>query len=358
MDAAHIEQLLAKLGSERIKRSGNGWVQASCPFAPYSDKHSNRKDAHPSFGVSIKPDTHSGYRCFTCNAKGTLSSLLMRLQHLAQQAGADTAGLSELLVWVQEHDQHIEKEPLTLRERLQAAEYRPRRAVEIAGIRLSEDLAKHVSRAPVTTAEEAPPEPLTEEALQQFMTLGQEARDYLLRERGIAPRMIEECGFLWHPKARRIAIPIRDCMGRLVGISGRAIDPRTKPKFMHSKGFQRDHYLYGEHRLQEGGKGTGIIVEGFFDAIHLWECGYQAVAIMGTYLSRLQIEKLRRFFSDIVVLPDGDAAGYAGAERIRDDLKGRMPVRIAPIPPGRDPDEISALDLAEALGDVSRVTVP
>lgn len=353
MTADNIQQLLDKLGCERIKLSGNGWVQASCPFAPYSDKHSNRKDAHPSFGISIKDDTHSGYRCFTCNAKGTISDLLLRLQSLAAKEGANTTGLADLLVWVQANDQHIPKALPTLRERLEAAAYKPRTAVEIGGIKLSESLARRVVTVPVA---DQPELVLPEDTLDQLAPLSVEAREYLQRERGLSAATIEAWGFRWSPKGRRIAIPIRDCQGRLVGLSGRTIDPKTKPKFLHAKGFLRDRYLYGEHRLKEGGRGTGVIVEGFFDAIHLWENGYPAVAIMGTYLSRLQIEKLVRFFGDVVVLPDGDAPGLAGAEKIKEDLLGRMPVRIAAIPPGRDPDELSALDLAETLGKIERVT--
>lgn len=351
MQAEHIHQLLDKLGSENIKESASGWVQASCPFAPYSDKHKNRQDAHPSFGVSIKEEGEgrSGYRCFTCNAKGTLSDLLMRLQHLAQQDGHETEGLSELLVWIQSNERYEPPAPKTLMERLEGAAYKPRKAVEIGGIKLSEDMATRVVRQAERQEEFVP-----EERLQELPALTEEAYEYLNRERGVSPALIEECGFRWHPRTRRIAIPIRDCKGRLVGISGRAIDQKARPKFLHSEGFLRDRYLYGEHRLTEGGRGTGIIVEGFFDAIFLWQQGYDAVAIMGTYLSRMQTEKLVRFFGDVVILPDGDKAGLDGADRMKQDLAKRLPVRIAPIPEGRDPDELSPLDLAEALGEVRK----
>jgi hypothetical protein len=351
MQAELIEQLLEKLGSSNIKETMGGWVQASCPFAPHSDKHKNRQDAHPSFGVSIKAESEgrSGYRCFTCNAKGTLSDLIMRLQYLAAQEGHDTNGLSELLVWVQANDKYTPPEPPTLKERLEAAAYKPRRAVEIGGIKLSESMATKVVRQPEKEESYVP-----EETLTALPALNAEAYEYLNRERGISPVLINACEFRWHPRARRIAIPIRDCKGRLVGLSGRAIDPKAKPKFLHSEGFLRDRYLYGEHRLTEGGRGTGIIVEGFFDAIHLWQLGYDAVAILGTYLSRFQLEKLVRFFGDIVILPDGDKAGLDGADHMRNEIAQRMPVRIAPIPAGRDPDELSALDLAEALGDIRK----
>lgn len=353
MQTEQIEQLLEKLGSDRVKATANGWVQASCPFAPYSEKHKNRVDAHPSFGVSIKEEGRSGYRCFTCNAKGTLSDLIFRLQHLAALAGDDTAGLQDLHGWVAANEREVEKKPLSLKDRLDAAAYRQRKAVEIGGIRLSENLASRV----VHQAEK-PEEFLPEDLLQQMDPLSEEAYEYLLRQRGVSREYIEACEFRWHARARRIAIPIRDCQGRLVGVSGRSIDQKAKPKFLHSEGFMRDRYLYGEHRLREGGNGTGVVVEGFFDAIHLWQHGYQGVAILGTYLSRMQQEKLVRFFGEVVLLLDGDAAGNAGAkdihERMTRELRGRLPVRLVQLPNGSDPDELSPLDLAELLGQPSR----
>lgn len=353
MQLEQIEELLDKLGSQNIRSSQSGWVQASCPFAPYSDKHKNRQDAHPSFGVISKDESEgrSAYRCFTCNAKGSLSDLILRLQHLASQEGEDTAALSDLLVWVQANDRYVPPEPPTLMDRLEAASYKPRRAIEIGGIKMSEGMASKVVRQTVK-----PPEPLSEDALTQLQPLPAEAREYLNQTRGISPKLIEECGFRWHSRSRRIAIPIRDCKGRLVGISGRAIDPKAKPKFLHSEGFTRDLYLYGEHRLTEGSSGLGVVVEGFFDAIFLWQQGYDAVAIFGTYISRFQTEKLARFFGSIVILPDGDTAGLEGASRMAEEIARKLPVRIAPIPQGKDPDELSPLDLSELLGAPERRT--
>ena len=349
MQAEQIVQLLTKLGCHSIKQAGNGWVNSSCPLAPHSEKHNNRQDKHPSFGVSIKAEEegHSGYRCFTCNAKGTVSDLVIRLQALASLEGHDTSGLTEVLVWVQANDRFIRPPDPTLKDRLESAAYRPRRAVEIGGIRLSESMARQTVHQP-----DKPEEFLPEDTLAGLSDLSPEAYEYLNKMRGIPPDLITQCGFRWHPRARRIAIPIRDCKGRLVGVSGRAIDPLARPKFLHSKGYSRDRYLYGEQWLEEGGSGTGVLVEGFFDAIALWGHGYAAVAVLGTYLSRLQIEKLTRFFRAIVILPDGDTPGIEGAKRMATDLSGRIPVRIAPCREGMDPDELSPLDLAEALGDI------
>lgn len=353
MNAPDLLILLEKLGCRKIKQTPK-WLNASCPFAPYSPLHRNGTDSHPSFGVTVS-EGRSGYQCFTCNTKGNLSHLLFRLRHLAERYQRDTSYLSDLFAWVQARDKDAPRTAESLKERLKRSAYRERKAVEVGGILVSETT---FSKALGTTWEDTArvTESVLDEAeLHQFESLSEEAFDYLVQERALTPETIYEWEFRWHPVSRRIAIPIRDCKQRLVGISGRAIDGNTRVKFLHSKGYARDCYLFGENRLVEGGRGAGIVVEGFFDAIYLCQQGYDAVAILGTYPSRIQIEKLIRFFGEIVVLPDGDAAGYEAAKRVVDCIGGRLPTRILPIPHGKDPDELSALELAELLGEVPRL---
>jgi hypothetical protein len=344
MQSEAIQTLLKALGCQNIKVANNGWVHASCPMARYSDKHKGEVDKHPSFGIAIDPKKKSGYRCFTCGAKGNLTDLMHRLNSLAREKGEPDFCNQDLFQWLQREDIEIEETGDELLAMLEKAAYRPRESVEFAGVRVSEDAAKRMMGYA-----EQPEVILAEGDLDALEPLSEEPLSYLL-DRGLDDDSVWRWEFRWNPKTRRIAIPIRDCKGRLVGISGRAIDSATKPKFMHSKGFLRDRYLYGERFLKDGGTGKGIVVEGFFDAIHLWQHGYSAVALLGTYPSKMQVEKLVRFFGEVVILPDGDAAGYEAADRVQHALRGRVPTRIAPMREGVDPDELSPLDLLELLG--------
>lgn len=344
MNAPDIVTLLERLNCSRIKVTGTKWINASCPFAPYTDLHKNRQDAHPSFGVAID-EGKSSYRCFTCNSKGTMTNLLFRLKHYAEQEQQETTGLSELFTWVQDRDREVPRTVDTLKARLKNLDYKQRVPSEVGGILVSEKTARNVA------ADTVPEVFLSEAELERFSPLTQEAREYLRHKRGLSDATIEEWGFRWHGESRRIAIPIRDCKGRLVGISGRSLAGESKRKFLHSTGFKRDRYLFGENRLREGQGGRGIVVEGFFDAIYLWQQGYPAVALLGTSPSLLQAEKLVRFFSEIVVFPDGDGAGYEGAKKVVAALERRLKTSVAPVPPGRDPDELSPLELLDILGE-------
>ena len=340
-----ILSLLGALGSTNVKVANNGWVHASCPMARFSDKHRNKEDAHPSFGIAINPKKRSGYRCFTCGAKGNVTELMQRLNALARENDEPNICSTELFTWLRGVDIDLEETGDELLAMLDAAAYRPKRAVEFAGVRVSEDAAKRM----MGYAEQAEVV-LTDKDLDAFSLLTEEATEYLIHDRGLTEDSIVQWDFRWNPKTRRIVIPIRDTKGQLVGYSNRAIDQGVKPKFLHSKGYLRDRYLYGEQFLREGGTKKGVVVEGFFDAIHLWQHGYQGVAMLGTYPSKMQVEKMVRFFGEIVILPDGDAAGYEAADRVQEALKGRIPTRIASVPHGRDPDELSPLDLAEIVG--------
>lgn len=345
MRADDIAELLEKIGCTRVRMNMGGWVNASCPFAPFTHLHKNREDSRPSFGVRASDEERSHYVCFTCQAKGSMTDLLTRLRALMQRQNRDLTAFDELFQWVQAKDREILTSTDVLRASLDRADYRPSGPVEIGGIRMSAKTA----RAALGWSFDQPETVLQESELDQFMPLNGEAHDYL-KSRGLDERSIDLWGFRWHPAARRIAIPVRDCKQRLVGVSGRSLEGESKRKFLHSTGFQRDRYLYGEQFLTENGSGTGVVVEGFFDAIHLWQYGYKGVAIFGTHLSRIQLEKLVRFFKNVVILPDGDTPGLEAAQLMHDLIQMRMPVRIAKMPPGRDPDELSPLDLETVLG--------
>lgn len=334
MDEAQITYFLTQLGYSKIK-SNPKWVYTSCPFASW--KHPKGTDSHPSFGISIVPGGKSGYSCFACQSHGDIIGLLFKLQRFT---GKD---YSQLATFVQNANAPSTE---SLLDQLNKTSYAPTNSErrEVGGIRVSDALFKRAPLAPLG------PVILPESDLDAFLKPSGRALEYLTgSKRRLTTETIEDWDLRWHPKARRIGIPIRDVQGRLVGISGRAIFDDIKPKFLHSAGFQRNLYLFGEHKVEKGKR--GYIVEGHFDAIYLSQAGYpNAVAIMGGSISPLQVEKAVQLFSDVVIVPDGDAPGKAIADQVYSSLKSRLPVRIAEVPDGSDPDELSRDTLESELG--------
>jgi hypothetical protein len=153
----------------------------------------------------------------------------------------------------------------------------------------------------------------------------------------------------WHDAQQRISIPMRDCEGSLVGISGRAWPPSRKPKYLHPTGFRRDLYLFGEHRLVKGF--PAILVEGQFDVMKLDSFGFVNVfGLMGSYIAELHVQKLVRWCSNVVIVPDGDKAGRSGAEVSRSLLAKRIPTTVVNIPDGLDPGGMTAEQADVVLG--------
>jgi DNA primase len=140
-----------------------------------------------------------------------------------------------------------------------------------------------------------------------------------------------------------------------VGISGRAFHAEQLPKYLHSSGFRRDYYLYGEYQARTGER--GFLCEGFFDVIYLRQYGYNAVAMLGSHLSRFQVEKLVKFFSDVVIVPDGDGPGYEAAKKAEAQLSPRLPTIVAKVPFGKDPDQLDENELTSLLGPIRSSTV-
>lgn len=331
MTVPQIVTFLRGIRCERISVGKKGWVRATCPLA--FKRHMGGQDRHPSFGVG---PGERGIRCFcfSCKYVGTPKDLLAELERLRQPVGPNLPALLEEALKAPQEERLGD---------LPIAEYRGFQEPEkVAGILVPKKWALEVQAQFEGLAHTVP-----EEHLHPFVTLSALARSYLTG-RGLLDNTIATWNLGWHEKAKRIVIPIRDREQRLVGISGRTVQEDYHPKFVHSLGFHRDFYLYGEHLVSPALGNTAYLVEGFFDVHALWQHGYRhPVAMMGSYLSTFQIEKLVRLFDQVVLVPDGDEPGFEAARRIYDQLSRRTSVRIAPVPEGKDPDDLSR---EEALG--------
>ena len=68
------------------------------------------------------------------------------------------------------------------------------------------------------------------------------------------------------------------------------------------------------------------MVESSFDAIRLDQCGMPAVATLGSNVSNIQTELLKKYFNDIIVIADNDDAGNSMAKRLQEKLGAKVSV--------------------------------
>ncbi len=153
----------------------------------------------------------------------------------------------------------------------------------------------------------------------------------------------------------RVTFPIRDAQGRIVGFGARLLDPEAKAqKYLNSAEgllFSKSKLLYAIDKLahSERLKKTGrvLVMEGYTDVIAAHEAGFDnAVAPLGTALTREQLGLLRRYGKGVTLVLDGDAAGQAAAERaVNVALEAGVDADVAVIRDAKDP-----FDLLRAKG--------
>ena len=345
MDASDIEKLLYSIGAhDRVRLRPNGWVEAACPFAPW--RHAKGIDRHPSFAISVVPGGTSRYRCHACGSAGEIgASFLWKLGRLSGR------NYKHLMSFVENTNAPSLSD---LSRRIELASSGTKPPVQVAGIQVplgavggeEPDLPIMPDEELEVFSQDFPPE------LMQYLTTSgwMQVAGEDVKCRQLTAKTLIEWELLWSEDARRITIPIRDVDGNLIAISGRAWPPQRKPKYLHTKGFRRDYYLYGEHRLVKGK--PAILVEGQFDAVLLSQYGFVNVfALLGSYISRFQIRKLTEWCPSIRILPDGDEAGRKGAKVSSDQLSSRVPTTVLNVlPDGVDPGDLSEEKAHEVLG--------
>ncbi|MDO5708396.1 MAG: DNA primase [Andreesenia angusta] len=145
----------------------------------------------------------------------------------------------------------------------------------------------------------------------------------------------------------RIIFPIWDIKDRIIGFGGRLIVEQGKmPKYLNSPDspvFIKGNNLYGLNKARDEIRKRReiILVEGYMDVIALSIHGINnAVASLGTALTREQVNLIKRYTDNIIISYDSDSAGKKAAIKasilIRES--GLSP-RIVRLDDGMDPDE-------------------
>lgn len=125
----------------------------------------------------------------------------------------------------------------------------------------------------------------------------------------------------------RIMIPIHNSQGKIVAFGGRIYKPNDNTaKYLNSSDneyFKKGNILFNFHRAkQHTGKDKNginhplIIVEGYMDAIALWQNGFKtAVAPLGTSITTNHLKMIFNYCSAPIFVFDGDDAGKRATMR-------------------------------------------
>ena len=157
----------------------------------------------------------------------------------------------------------------------------------------------------------------------------------------------------------RLIFPIFDSQSRVAGFAGRSLDG-SEPKYVNSPDspiYRKRSVLYGFHHQRSAirRERSAVLFEGYFDCLSAWQAGITgAVAVCGTALTPDHAKLLAAQAREVVLAFDGDEAGRrATRTSLPVLLEAQLAVRVVPIAPGSDPDEV----LREAGGAAFRTAI-
>jgi len=158
----------------------------------------------------------------------------------------------------------------------------------------------------------------------------------------------------------RITFPIHSTNGALVGFGGRTITNHPA-KYINSpqtKIFNKSRLLYGYHLAKKSIYETKkiIICEGYLDVVMFHQAGFiQAVASMGTALTKDHIPLLRKGEPKVILAYDGDKAGINAGVKASEMLSiAGIDGGIVLFPDGQDPADLIADGKSELVASLLR----
>lgn len=326
-------------GYVRLQKKGANHM-GLCPF---------HNEKSPSFSVS---ENKQMYYCFGCGKGGNVFTFLMEYENYtfgeAMKSLAERAGIT---LPEQEYDPESRKRA-DLRSRLlainkeaatfyyyQLRQERGRQALEyLRGRQLSDDTIRDFGLGYSSKN--------SGELYRYLKSKGYE--DAILKQSGLMT--FDEVRGAYDKFWNRVMFPIFDVNNRVIAFGGRVMGDGT-PKYLNSPEtpiFDKSRNLYGLNRARLSRERYMLLCEGYMDVISLHQAGFtNAVASLGTALTGLQANLLKRYTSEIVLTYDSDGAGTKAALRAIPILKeAGITTKVLNMKPYKDPDEF-----IKALGE-------
>lgn len=161
----------------------------------------------------------------------------------------------------------------------------------------------------------------------------------------------------------RVMFPIMSVSGTVIGFGGRVLTAANEhvasgAKYVNSpesEVYNKSRTLYGisfaKNEIVK--KDECILVEGYTDVISMHQAGItNVVASSGTSLTNEQIDLIKRFTQNIVVIYDGDNAGIKASVRGIDMiLEKDLNVRVLLLPNNEDPDTFAQNHTSEEISE-------
>lgn len=333
VDKLDIVDLVSKYVN--LKKAGQNY-KGLCPF---------HDEKTPSFVVSQNKQI---YHCFGCGEGGNVLNFYMKVQNKTfPEAIKDLADMTGI-----EIEENLSPEEIKRKQEKERLYFINETATKFFEKNLWED-AKGQNALNYLF------ERGLDQAVMKKFRLGwasdswNNLRDHLI-ENGIKIEELSRLGLVsksnknddYFDKFRkRIIFPIFDFNDRVIAFGGRILGP-GEPKYLNSPDtplFNKGYNLYAQNLAKSEIRKNdySVLVEGYMDVISCHQNGIKnAIASLGTSLTKEQAKSMLRFSPNNVIAYDGDDAGQLAAERAIDILlQLEMNSKVAVFPDKKDPDE-------------------
>jgi len=307
--------IVAVIGQHvQLKKAGRNW-KGLCPF------HGEKT---PSFNVSADKGF---FHCFGCQKHGDVFTFVMELEGKSFVEAAEQLG-ARFGVEVPKIDESPELarargERASMMEinRLATAFFREVLADPKRGEAGRAYLAKRGVGDQITDDFQLGYAPADWHALADYLKAKRADLEVAARLGLVAKQ--PRAGGYYDRYRDRLVCPVVVTSGDVVGFSARVIGTPAKaedgsepPKYINSPEslvYKKSKLLFGLAQARAGMQrnGRAVLVEGNFDVISLHQAGFSdVVAPLGTALTLEQVLTLKRLTERIILLYDGDRAGY------------------------------------------------
>ncbi|MCX7805610.1 MAG: DNA primase [Planctomycetota bacterium] len=346
-DANDIVEVVQSYGVA-LKRSGRNW-KGLCPF---------HREKTPSFNVNQEGQF---FHCFGCGKGGDIISFVMESDRVDFREALETLGRRANIQPPRREDGGAEADEY--RKWMEWKEYLFRlnaAATEYFGEQLASDAGRRAR-------EYLKGRGISEESWRKFglgYAPGGGGLVNHLRSKGAPDKAIERAGLagvgddgtLYDYFRERVIFPIPDAQGRILGFGGRVLGD-GEPKYLNTREspvFSKGKIIYGlsQARAAISSSRRAILVEGYTDVIMCHQFGVgNAVAIMGTALTRDHVRTLGRYADELVLLTDSDEAGMKASLRSLPVLLAEdVPAKVARLPgEAKDPCDFLLSEGVEAF---------
>ena len=268
------ETVLTYLPPKR-KTTPSGWTSFNAPCCHHNG---TTVDTRLRGGLISNPDGVS-YHCFNCGYKASW-----------QQGRNLSHKMRKLLQWMNAPDDVINKLALTVMQ-------------ENEGIAVTQQLVE----IPTFNTVPLPEDAIKVSDIKDFDKHSLAILEYMASRN----LQVDDTTYYWSPSLGyrdRLIIPFY-YENRIVGWTGRSVNPDKKPKYLSE---QQPGYVFNldEQRPQ---KVFAIVCEGPIDALYI-----DGVALLGSEAKDQQALLINRLNKDVIVVPDRDSAGSKLVEQAID----------------------------------------